>query len=197
MPTREDYLRQPLERRLARLARTADELTEAIRNRSAGQLARRPEAASWSATEIICHLRDVEELFRTRFHTILALDDPKILTFGAEPAALAAWGIGGSDSALGSPSAAPRTTVGHPLDPDRWAEERQYARSDPGHALAAFRRHRGETVALLESLTEAQWQRGGIHLRLGRLTLGDWVASLAGHDDNHLAQLERAIDGRV
>ena len=182
MPAREDYLRQPLERRLARLARTADELTEAIRNRSADQLARRPEAASWSATEIICHLRDVEELFRTRFHTILALDDPKILTFGAEPAALAAWGIGGP--------------IGHPLDPDRWAEERQYARNDPGHALAAFRRHRAETVTLLESLREAQWQRGGIHLRLGRLALGDWVASLAGHDDNHLEQLGRALEGR-
>ncbi len=183
MPTREDYLRQPLERRLARLAGTADELTEAIRNRSAAQLARRPDAANWSATEIICHLRDVEELFRIRFHTILALDDPTILTFSAEPAALAAWGIGGP--------------VGHPLDPDRWAEERQYARNDPSHALAAFRRHRAETVGLLASLTEAQWQRGGIHLRLGRLTLGDWVASLAGHDDNHLAQLTRAIDGTV
>jgi len=182
MPTREDYLRQPLERRLARLAGTADELTEATRNRSAAQLARRPETASWSATEIICHLRDVEELFRIRFHTILALDDPQILTFGAEPAALAAWGIGGP--------------IGHPLDPDRWAEERQYARNDPSQALSAFRRHRAETVALLESLTAAQWQRGGIHLRLGRLTLGDWVASLAAHDDNHLAQLERALEGR-
>ena len=30
MPTREDYLRQPRERRLVRLAGTADELTEAI-----------------------------------------------------------------------------------------------------------------------------------------------------------------------
>jgi len=183
MPTREDYLRQPLERRLARLAGTADELTEAIRNRSAAQLTRRPDATNWSATEIICHLRDVEELFRTRFHTILALDDPTILTFSAEPAALASWGIAGA--------------VGHPLDPDRWAKERQYARSDPHQALAAFGRHRTETGVLLDSLTDAQWLRGGIHLRLGRLTLGDWVASLAAHDDNHLAQLERAIHGRA
>ncbi len=211
MPTREDYLRLPLAQRLARLAGTADELAEAIRDRSAAQLSRRPGAPNWSATEIICHLRDVEELFRIRFHTILAIDDPQILTFSAEPTALAAWGIGLSDSALGSPSAAPRTinsalgspsaaprtTVGHPLDPDRWAEERQYARSDPHQALTAFRRQRTETVALLGSLTDAQWLRGGIHLRLGRLTLGDWVASLAAHDDNHLDQLTRAIDGRV
>src|SRR5882672_981039 len=182
MPTREDYLRQPLERRLARLAGTADELTEAIRNRSAAQLARRPDAASWSATEIICHLRDVEELFRIRFHTILALDDPKILTFSAEPAALASWGIAG---------------VGHPLDPDRWAEDRQYARSDPSQALSAFRRQRAETVVFLNSLTDTQWLRGGIHLRYGRWTLGDWMASLAGHDDNHLDQLRRALDGRI
>src|SRR5207237_6146237 len=125
MPTREDYLRQPLERRLARLAGTADELTEATRNRSA---ARRPETASWSAVEIVCHLRDVEELFRIRFHTILALDDPKILTLSAHPEDLAGWGIGGA--------------VGHPLDPDRWAEERLYSRDDPGHALAGFRRQR-------------------------------------------------------
>ena len=56
---------------------------------------------------------------------------------------------------------------------------------------------RTETRVLLDSLTDAQWRRGGIHLRLGRLTLGDWVASLAAHDDNHLDQLERAIDGRA
>jgi hypothetical protein len=28
------------------------------------------------------------------------------------------------------------------------------------------------------------------------LFLGDWVASLAGHDDNHLAQLRRTLDDR-
>ena len=32
----------------------------------------------------------------------------------------------------------------HPLDPDEWAEERQYARSDPREALAAFQRRRAE-----------------------------------------------------
>jgi hypothetical protein len=56
---------------------------------------------------------------------------------------------------------------------------------------------RTETRVLLDSLTDAQWLRGGIHLRLGRLTLGDWVASLAAHDDNHLDQLARTIDGRA
>lgn len=165
MPSREEYMRRPLELRLARLASTPDELDEAFRTRSADLFSRRPEASSWSATEIVCHLRDVEELFRIRFHTILALDEPKILTLGADPGDLAAWGIGGA--------------VGHPLDPDRWAEDR-----------------REETLALLNSLSAEQWLRGGIHSKRGRLALGDWVASLASHDDNHVDQLRRALDGR-
>ena len=182
MPSREAYLGQPLERRLARLARTPDELDEAPKTRSAEMLSRRPAASSWSATEIVCHLRDVEELFRIRFHTMLALDDPKILTLSADPADLAAWGIGGA--------------VGHPLDPDRWAEDRLYARDDFAHALTGFRRHRAETLELLNSLSDEQWRRGGMHSQHGRLALGDWVASLASHDDNHVDQLKRALDGR-
>ena len=181
MPTREEYLHQPLERRLARLARTPDELAEEVRTRSVDVLSRRPDASSWSATEIVCHLRDVEELFRIRFHTILALDEPKILTLSADPGDLAAWGIGGA--------------VEHPLDPDRWAEDRLYARDDVAHALAGFRRQRRDTLALLNSLSGEQWLRGGIHCKRGRLTLGDSVASLVSHDDNHVDQLTRALDG--
>jgi hypothetical protein len=51
-------------------------------------------------------------------------------------------------------------------------------------------------VGLLDALDPRQWRRGGIHLARGRMELGEWVASLAGHDDNHLAQLERAVEGR-
>jgi hypothetical protein len=182
MPSREEYLRRPVKDRVTRLRRTGSELAAAIDGRDTGALGRRPDARNWSATEIVCHLRDVEELFRIRFHTILALDDPKILTWSAEPADLAAWGISGQ--------------VGNPLDPDRWAEELQYSRCDPSRALDAFGRRRSETLALLDSLTAAQWLRGGIHPQRGRLNLGDWVASLASHDDNHLDQLKRALDGR-
>ncbi|HYB70598.1 MAG TPA: DinB family protein, partial [Candidatus Bathyarchaeia archaeon] len=146
-----------------------------LADRTAETLSRRPDPASWSVTEIVCHLRDVEELFLVRFQTILAADDPQILTLGATPEALAAWSIGGE--------------IGHPLDPDRWAEDRQYARQDATAALAAFVRRRGETIALLDGLNAAQWRRGGIHQARGRMTLDEWVASLAGHDDNHLEQL--------
>jgi hypothetical protein len=182
MPTPEEYQALTLEARLGRLAQTPGELEEAISDKANTALSQRPDARSWAATEIVCHLRDVEELFQIRFHTIVALDEPRILVFGASANDLAAWRIGGS--------------IGHPLDPDRWAEERQYLRSDARAALIAFRRRRAEVLALLRSLSAAEWQRGGVHLSRGRLTLADWVARLAAHDDNHLAQLRRALEGR-
>ena len=173
----------PREALLARLASTPETVAEALRGRADDDLARRPAERAWSATEIVCHLRDVDELFQVRFHTILALPESPILVFGADAEDLAAWRIGGA--------------VGHPLDPDRWAEDRQYRRADPGGAAAAFRSRRRDITALLRGLAPGEWARGGIHLRHGRLSLAEWAARLAAHDDNHLAQLRRALDGRV
>jgi uncharacterized damage-inducible protein DinB len=79
---------------------------------------------------------------------------------------------------------------------DRWAEERQYLRNDTAEALAAFRRRREETVAVLRNLTPAQWDKGGIHPVRGRMTLDTFLTLMAWHDDNHLDQLARALEGR-
>ena len=182
MPTAEEYGGLPTEALLGRLLRAPEELVQAISAKTDAELSRRPDAHNWAAKEIVCHLRDVEELFQIRFHTVVALEEPRILVLGASAEDLAAWRIGGA--------------IGHPLDPRRWAEERQYLRNDTGQALAAFRRRRTEVLTLLRSLSSAEWQRGGIHLSRGRLTLAEWVASLAAHDDNHLAQLRRALEGR-
>ena len=182
MPSREEYLQQPLERRLARLARTPDELAAAIRGRDVAVLARLPDARNWSAAEIVCHLRDIEELCILRFHTMLAVNDPPVFVVGAPPPDPARWGIG-----IGVP---------FPLDPDRWVVDRQYARQDPHEALAAFRRRRKETFTLLGKLSPEQWKRGSIHPVHGRVTFEEWTAGMAGHDDNHLDQLRRALDGR-
>jgi hypothetical protein len=83
-----------------------------------------------------------------------------------------------------------------PVDPDRWAADRQYLRNDAGEALAAFGRWREETLALLRTLAPEQWDRSGIHTVRGPMTLSDLVALLASEDDNHLDQLRRALAGR-
>ncbi len=165
MLTLEEVAKQSLEQRLDRLSRTADDLAAAIRGQNEAALVRRPDGKNWAANEVICHLRDIEEVYFVRFHAMLANDDPKIYA---------------------DPSAA-----------DRFAEDRQYLRNDAVQALAAFRRRREESLALLRTLTPEQRQRGCLHPSRGRITIEAFVTMLAWHDDNHLEQLRRALDGKA
>jgi hypothetical protein len=163
MPTMEEYAKQPREQRLRRLERTADELTSALRGQSEAALSRRPDARNWAAKEVLCHLRDTEELFMMRFETIMAADEPRVAA----------------------------------IDPDRWAHDRQYLRNDAGEAAAAFRKRREESLAFLRKLDAEQWARGAIHPARGRFTIDDLASLMAAHDDNHLDQLKRALEGRA
>jgi len=163
MPTMEEYAKQPREQRLRRLERTADELASAIRGQSEATLARRPDGRNWAAKEVVCHLRDTEELFMLRFETIMAADEPKVAA----------------------------------IDPDRWAQDRQYLRNDAGDAAAAFRKRREESLAFLRKLDTAQWTRGAVHPVRGRFTIDDLASLMAAHDDTHLDQLRRALEGRA
>jgi hypothetical protein len=163
MPTMEEVAKQPLEQRLGRMQRTVDDLAAAVKGKSDTDLSRRPDAKNWAAKEVLCHLRDTEELFLERFQTILANEEPK----------------------LGAPQ------------PDRWAEERQYLRNDAGDALTAFRNRRDDSLAFLKKLAPADWQRAGMSPTRGRVTIDQFVSLIAWHDDNHLDQLKRALEGRA
>ncbi|OGK81522.1 MAG: hypothetical protein A2X52_10460 [Candidatus Rokubacteria bacterium GWC2_70_16] len=82
-----------------------------------------------------------------------------------------------------------------PVEPDRWATERQYLRNDVAEALAAFRGRRAETLAFLRHLAPDQLERAGVHATRGRMTVKDFIGMMAWHDDNHLDQLKRALAG--
>jgi uncharacterized damage-inducible protein DinB len=83
------------------------------------------------------------------------------------------------------------------VDSGRLAEERQYLRNDVTEALAAFRKRREETLAFFRGLKGDQWKRGAIHATRGRMSVDDFLSLIAWHDDNHLDQLKRALDGRA
>jgi hypothetical protein len=163
MPTMEEYAKQPAEQRYKRLEQTADQLAAAIKGHSAAVLAKRPDDKNWAGVEVICHLRDAEELFGGRFQQFLAMDDIKLL----------------------------------PVDTDRVALDRQYLRNDAAQAIESFRRLRAETLETFRKLTPDQWSRGGIHPQRGKLTFDNFLALMAWHDDNHLDQLGRALQGKA
>jgi hypothetical protein len=79
----------------------------------------------------------------------------------------------------------------------RWASERQYLRHDAATALVHFRRRRGESLERLVAMSPSDWQRGGEHPTRGRLSIDMIVALMAWHDDNHMDQLTRAVEGRA
>ena len=79
---------------------------------------------------------------------------------------------------------------------ERWASDRQYLRNDGFDALDSFKRRRKEVLEFLRGLKPGQWERGGIHPTRGRMSIKDFVAMMAGHDENHLEQLKRALAGQ-
>lgn len=79
-----------------------------------------------------------------------------------------------------------------PYDQDAWA--RDYGRMDPGLATASFGALRAWNLAWLARLELADWLRAYRHPeRDGEETLDELVRFLAGHDLNHLAQLDAAV----
>jgi uncharacterized damage-inducible protein DinB len=79
MLTMEEVAKQPVEERLRRMARTADDLAAATAGQQESAMTRRPDAKNWAAKEVVCHLRDAEEIFMSRFQLIAAMDEPRLL----------------------------------------------------------------------------------------------------------------------
>jgi hypothetical protein len=70
-----------------------------------------------------------------------------------------------------------------------WA--RRYGDVDAEAALASYRALRRWNLALFRGLSEADLERQGVHPERGPETLDSIIRLLAGHDLNHLGQLER------
>jgi DinB superfamily len=77
------------------------------------------------------------------------------------------------------------------FDQDAWAA--RYDKADVDTALAAFNALRTANVALYRSFTPEQWQHYGMHSERGKETARRIVELCAGHDINHLRQLESMV----
>jgi hypothetical protein len=88
---------------------------------------------------------------------------------------------------------APGTPVAA-FDQDSWVASLHYEKRDPRKSVEQFRAAREANLALLKSLTPEQWKHYGMHSERGQETIEHTVRMLAGHDLNHLQQIERILD---
>jgi DinB superfamily len=79
------------------------------------------------------------------------------------------------------------------FDQDAWVTSGHYEKRDPRKSLEQFRMLREANLALLKSLTPEQWKHYGMHAERGQETIAHIVRMFAGHDINHLQQIERIL----
>jgi hypothetical protein len=81
------------------------------------------------------------------------------------------------------------------FDQDAWVVSGHYKKRDPRKSLEQFRMLREANLALLKSLTPEQWKHYGMHSERGQESIAHIVRMFAGHDINHLLQVERILAG--
>lgn len=82
------------------------------------------------------------------------------------------------------------------FDQDAWADTFTYGRRDPKTSLETFRALRENNLRLLSSVPRALWKNYGQHQERGKETVEHIVRMMAGHDLNHLLQVEKIAKTR-
>jgi hypothetical protein len=82
------------------------------------------------------------------------------------------------------------------FDQDGWVAAMHYAKRDPRRSLQQFRVLRETNLALYKKLKPEQWKHSGMHSERGEESVERIVMLLAGHDLNHLAQIEGILKSK-
>jgi hypothetical protein len=87
---------------------------------------------------------------------------------------------------------APGTPV-QAYDQNAWVIAGHYEKRDPRESLELHRAIREANLALLKSLSPDQWKLYGQHAERGQESIEHIVRMVAGHDVNHIQQIERIL----
>jgi hypothetical protein len=82
-------------------------------------------------------------------------------------------------------------TAIQPFDQDAWACVFQYGKRDVKQSLEVFRVLRENNLAMLKGLPPERWDNYGMHAERGKETIAHLARMFAGHDTNHILQVER------
>jgi hypothetical protein len=80
-----------------------------------------------------------------------------------------------------------------PFNQDVWASAFQYNKRNPKRSLELFRFLRENNLEMLEHAAPASWDNYGMHLERGKETLAHLTRMFAGHDTNHVLQVEGIV----
>jgi uncharacterized damage-inducible protein DinB len=79
------------------------------------------------------------------------------------------------------------------FDQDAWANIFNYLQRDSKASLETFRVLRQNNLALLKSVPKSLWENYGMHEERGKESIAHIVRMFAGHDLNHLQQIEKIV----
>jgi len=77
-----------------------------------------------------------------------------------------------------------------PFDQDAWASVFQYRDRDAKGSLQVFRTLRENNLAMLKEIPRETWENYGMHLERGKESIAHLTRMFAGHDTNHVLQVE-------
>lgn len=78
-----------------------------------------------------------------------------------------------------------------PFDQDAWASVFEYQKRDAKLSLETFRVLRENNLAMLKEIPKQTWDNYGMHLERGKESIAHLTRMFAGHDTNHILQVER------
>ena len=79
-------------------------------------------------------------------------------------------------------------------DPDHWAREFDYENHPLDAALATVEAVRANTAPIIRRLPVEAWEKEGTHTESGRYTAGDWLRIYSEHLEEHIDQINRAVE---
>jgi len=109
----------------------------------------------------------------------------EVLAHLADAELVAAWRVRSILASNGTPLQA--------FDQDTWASAFKYGEIDPAESLQTFSAARASLLSLLVRVDQSRHAHHGLHAERGKETITHLIQLYAGHDINHLKQIEALV----
>jgi len=109
----------------------------------------------------------------------------EVLAHLADAELVTAWRVRSILASNGTPLQA--------FDQDAWADAFRYSDIDPAESLQTFTAARASLLSLLGRVDPSRHSHHGLHAERGKETIGHLIRLNAGHDINHLKQIEALV----